>query len=202
MVIVRLSFSCRFFHQNLTLEPVSYKLENAHLPALNASSLIPCSQSTQSTTREMESPHSDCVKTPEREHSTPSLGKSHELSSKPRFAASEEYDFGCGTHVTSLVLGSLNHSQVASPSSASFLSTDTESTSCTSSRALEYLGLYLILENKTAPPLPLEHSHLIPHLINLNRNPGSLGQACLALPGPLPRPETQPLIPLGRVKAC
>ena len=72
----------------------------------------------------------------------------------------------------------------------------------TSSRALEYLGLYLILENKTAPPLPLEHSHLIPHLINLNRNPGSLGQACLALPGPLPRPETQPLIPLGRVKAC
>ena len=122
------------------------KLENAHLPALNASSLIPCSQSTQSTTREMESPHSDCVKTPEREHSTPSLGKSHELSSKPRFAASEEYDFGCGTHVTSLVLGSLNHSQVASPSSASFLSTDTESTSCTSSRALEYLGLYLILD--------------------------------------------------------
>ena len=95
MVIVRLYFSCRFFHQNLTLEPVNYKLENAHLPALNASSLIPRSQSIQSTTREMDSLHSDCVKTPEREHFTPSLAESHELSSKPRFAASEEYDFGC-----------------------------------------------------------------------------------------------------------
>lgn len=75
MVIGRLSLSCRFFHQNPTLEPVNKKLENAHLPALNASSLIPCSQSTQSTTRETESPQSDGVKTPEREHSTPSLGE-------------------------------------------------------------------------------------------------------------------------------
>lgn len=95
MVIVRLSFNCRFFHQNLTLEPVNNKLENVHLPVLNASFLIPRSQNTQSTTRETESPQSDCVKTPQRAHSTPSLGESHELSSKPRFAASVEYDFGC-----------------------------------------------------------------------------------------------------------
>lgn len=94
MVIVRLSFSCRFFHQNLTLEPVNNKLESAHLPVLNPSFLIPRSQNTIAP-REMESPQSGCVKTPERAHSTPILGESHELSSKPRFAASEEYDFGC-----------------------------------------------------------------------------------------------------------
>lgn len=48
-------------------------------------------------------------------------------------------------------------------------------------------GLVPYSWEQDCPTSRLEHCHLIPHLTNLNRNSGFLGQVCLALPGPLPK---------------